>query len=199
MIGDSPNELELLATRSIDGDTAAFDELVRATHRLAYQLAFRMLGREQDVDDILQDAYLRVWQSLPGLRDRTAVLSWVCRIVRNVTVDRIRQYKRHSLRIDQSAELDKLLEATASDGPDPETAATSAQQRRTIAAAVAELKDKHRVVLLLREVDDMSYEQIGVALGIPIGTVESRLFRARKDLAGKLRRARKRSSSEEAA
>ena len=78
MIGESPNELELLATRSGTGDTQAFDVLVRRTHRLAYQLALRMLGNGQDVDDVLQEAYLRVWQGLPAMRDPSLVVSWIC-------------------------------------------------------------------------------------------------------------------------
>lgn len=199
MIGDPSNELELLATRSSEGDAEAFDELVRSTHRLAYQLALRLLGSAQDVDDVLQDVYLRVWQGLPGLRDRSVVLSWICRIVRNVAADRIRQHKRERRQVDHRAELATLLEQTATDEPDPETQTANAEQRVAIAAAVGSLRDKHRIVLLLREVDGMSYEQISEALGIPIGTVESRLYRARRDLAGRLNRLGRRSKAEEAA
>jgi len=172
--------------------------LVRHTHRLAFQLALRMLGNDQEVDDVLQDAYLRVWQGLPGLRDRGAVLAWICRIVRNVAADRIRQHKRSRARRDSSAELAALLEARASELPGPEDRLAWAEQCAAIAAAVSELRPKHRVVLLLREVDDMSYEQIGVALGIPIGTVESRLYRARHQVAAKLRNAAERDNEEAA-
>ncbi len=199
MIGESSNELELLATRSSKGDSEAFDELVRQTHRLAYQLALRTLGSEQDVEDVLQDVYLRVWQGLPGLRERGAVLGWICRIVRNVALDRLRKHKRQRSQVDYAAELDKLLETRAADGPGPEARVAGAQRRKQVASAVAGLRDKHRVVLLLREVDDMSYEQISTALGIPIGTVESRLYRARRELAVKLKRVAKRSNTEEAA
>lgn len=199
MIGEVSNELELLATRSSTGDAQAFGALVRHTHRLAYQLALRMLGNAQEVDDVLQDVYLRVWQGLPGLRDRGAVLSWICRIVRNVTTDRIRQQKRQHMQVDYSAALDTLLEATATDDPDPETNVANAERRNTIARAVGQLRDKQRIVLLLREVDDMTYEQISAALGIPIGTVESRLYRARRDLAGKLVRLQQRTNNKEAA
>lgn len=198
MIGEPSNDLELLATRSSNGDAAAFDELVRRTHRLAFQLALRMLGNEQEVDDVLQDAYLRVWQGLAGLRDRSAVLAWICRIVRNVAADRVRRHKRQRARHDVSADLEALLESRPCESPGPEVRVAQAEQGAAIAAALAELRPKHRIVLLLREVDDMSYDQISVALGIPLGTVESRLYRARRELAGKLRRLARRDNEEAA-
>jgi RNA polymerase sigma-70 factor (ECF subfamily) len=198
MIGDSPNELESLANRSSTGDARAFELLVQKTHRLAYQLALRMLGNREDAEDVLQDSYLRVWSGLPGLRDRGVVLGWICSIIRNVAADRIRRHGRQRRRIDYSVELDRLLEDTAADQPDPEERVADIQHSKTIATALASLRDKHRAVLLLREIDGMSYDEISVALDIPIGTVESRLYRARRELAAKLARAFERSKSEAA-
>lgn len=176
------NDLELLASRAISGDQAAFGKLVERTQRVTYPLALRLVGGQAEAEDVLQDAYIRVWQGLSKLRDRGAVLGWICRIVRNVAVDRVRYEQR------RPSGGDALIEYIASDDPGPEQAIADAEARGALLDLVDQLKQKHRVVLLLREVDGMSYEEIAAALGCKIGTVESRLHRARKQLADKVKR-----------
>lgn len=194
MAGGDANGLESLVDRVRSGDQSAFDALVRRTHRLAFQLALRMVGNESEAEDVLQEAYLRVWQGLDRLRDRKAVLGWICQLVRNVASDRLRRRARR----DATDPLEPLLMAIREGATDPHSELADAQERVAIAEVVSQLKDKHRLVLLLREVDGMSYEQISAALGCPIGTVESRLFRARKLVAAKLRRLRRKQAEEAA-
>ena len=194
-------DLPSLATRASSGDADAFSVLVRETQHTTYRLALRMSGSESDAADVVQEAYLRAWEGLARLRDHTAILSWLCRIVRNVAADRVRQRVRHpteSLDRTPRGGVGALVEYLAADAPDPEECVASAEARAEIRAAIAELKEKHRVVLLLREVDGMSYAELATALGCPAGTIESRLHRARRELASKLRRRMRRRAREAA-
>jgi RNA polymerase sigma-70 factor (ECF subfamily) len=185
------NDLESLVARVIAGDRVAFGALVEHTQRVTYPLALRLVRSQADAEDVLQEAYLRVWQGLSGVRDPGAALGWICRIVRNVAIDKVRRQRRRkaeSLDRDRGDGMGALVEHIASDAPSPHDELASAQVSAAMRGIVDDLKEKHRVVLLLREVDGMSYEDIAAALGIPIGTVESRLFRARKELVVKVER-----------
>ena len=185
------NELELLAERASTGNVAAFEELVSHTHGIAYRLAFRMLGDKSDAEDVLQDVYIRAWAGLPKLRNHAAVLAWLCRMVRNVATDKVRYQSRRradSLHRPVGGGMGELMDFIATGGPGPDEQMASKQMSAALVQVVGELKEKHRVVLLLREVDGLSYEELASALGCPVGTVESRLHRARRELAGKLRR-----------
>lgn len=189
---DDGKELESLVSRASSGDREAFGALVEHTHSTAYRLALRLLAGDQaEAEDVVQETYIRVWKNLAKLRDPGAVVGWICKITRNVATDRVRHHKRRpadSLDRNVGADLGPLVDYIASEDPNPEEVTASAQVQAAMAAVINQLKDKHRVVLLLREVDGMSYEELASALGLPIGTVESRLHRARRELAKKLER-----------
>lgn len=188
---DNVKELESLASRAADGDQHAFRSLVEKTHATSYRLALRMLGRPAEAEDVVQETYIRTWQGLAKLRDKRAVLAFVCRITRNVATDKLRKLGRRridSLDAQIGDNIGALVDSIAHEGPAADEQLESAQVQVAVRAVVDQLKDKHRVVLLLREVDGMSYDEISEALGVPVGTVESRLHRARKELAQKLER-----------
>lgn len=172
--------LQELFTRAATEDREAFDEWVRQTHRTVYQLVFRMVGRRAESEEIVQEAYLRAWHGMKRLRDPAVSLGWLCRIARNCAVDTRR---RKQLPITY-LEDDELLAPDALD--DPEQQLAQIEANRQVRDAVSRLGEKHRLVLFLREVDELSYEEMAAALGCPVGTVESRLFRARKALAKQL-------------
>jgi RNA polymerase sigma-70 factor (ECF subfamily) len=158
------------------GDVTAFRRLVECTTPIVYRVVLRVLHNEPDASDVLQETYLRVWRKLPELRDSSAALSWICRIGRNLALERIRSRRRHP-----TEPLEP--EGMAAREMDPEEALTRAREGAALAALMEELKPKHRVVLLLREVDGLSYQEIAAALECSVGTVESRLHRARAALA----------------
>jgi RNA polymerase sigma-70 factor (ECF subfamily) len=188
--GRQPEDLETLSGRAAQGDEAAFGRIVEATHRTVYRLAFRKLGAESEAEDVVQETYTRVWVGLGQLRDRAAALGWICGIARNVCGDRLRQRHRRPVdSLDQPVGegLGALLDQIASEEPGPEERLGSAQVGAAVRAALSSLKEKHRVVLSLREIDGMSYEEIAGALGCSVGTVESRLHRARQALVKKLK------------
>lgn len=184
------DEIAALAAQASAGDERAFRRLVDASHRTVYRLAFRLLGDAAAAEDVVQETFLRTWQGLPALRDPQAALGWICRIARNVARDRQRaQYRRPatSLDVPRNEDQEPLRDRLAHPDPGPEDRLGSAELGRLVQEALAGLKEKHRLVLTLREIDDMSYEEIAAALGCRLGTVESRLFRARAALARRLR------------
>lgn len=177
-VGPSLNEtstnLSELAHAAAQGNAEAFRQLVEEFTPACYAIAVRILRNEAESQDILQETFLRVWRRLPTLKDGKAVRGWVFQICRNAALDRRRYLARRP-----QVELERDL---ASGGVNPESMMAGAQEDAALGRAVARLKEKHRVVLLLRDVDGMSYKDIALALGIAEGTVDSRLHRARKQL-----------------
>lgn len=200
-----PDELSTrvasLSATAAGGDTTAFRQLVALTTPTVYRLALRITGAEAEAQDAVQETFVRVWQKLGTLRDHQAALGWMCRIARNVSTDAVRSRKRRptqSLSAPIGAHLEALVDVIEDSTPSAEERLSNAEAARAVLALVDELKEKHRVVLLLREVDGMTTAEIATALGIPAGTVESRLHRARRALAAKIERAMRRSSQEAA-
>jgi RNA polymerase sigma-70 factor, ECF subfamily len=179
-------DLAEVARRARDGDSAAFRALVDLTHGALFRVALRTVGDRSDAEDVVQESYARAWQSMRSLRDPAAALGWLCRIVRNASNDRLRaRSARKTTSIDDD-ERTKIAEQLCAPEPRADDVLASAQMRAFVHEVLASMRVKHRVVLLLKEVDGMTAEQIGVALEIPVGTVESRLVRARAILAKKI-------------
>lgn len=182
-----------LAQRAGAGDRSAFRTLVERTQVVAYRVALRMLGSPAEAEDALQEAYLQIWNARTRLRDPDAVRGWMFAIVRNVASKRARARQRRRKREPQSVgatgDMDRLASYLAAESPGPEDVVAEAQLRATVMGLVDTLGEKHRVVLLLRVVDGMGYDEIAQSLGLPVGTVESRLHRARQLLGKKLERA----------
>lgn len=172
-----------LARRAGAGDRAAFTGLVAATHRVVHALIARLTAGAAEVDDVVQETYARAWQGLPRLREPDAALGFVCGIARHLAADAVRR-----------ARVMRRAPALAH-GPaplDPAELLAGAQTAALVAEALAALRERHRLILLMREVDQMSYGEIAAALGLPLGTVESRLSRAREALARAVERAARR-------
>jgi RNA polymerase sigma-70 factor (ECF subfamily) len=175
-------ELRVLSVRAASGDEVAFRALIEAMTPTLHRLALRLLKNPADAADAFQDACVRAWRKLPTLKEHDAVAGWLCRIMQRTAIERLRSRAR------QKTEPLQEQSGTA-DQFGPEKALASAQFNRELCRTVAHLKEKHRVVLLLRDVDGMSYREIADALGCAVGTVESRLHRARAALAKKMERA----------
>jgi RNA polymerase sigma-70 factor (ECF subfamily) len=164
------------------GRPEAFDELVHAyettVHRLLGQ--FNVVGA--DVEDLTQDVFLRVYRNLHRFRGQSSFYTWLYRITVNVFFDHSKKRKRADVRL---ARLQTALADVSNQGPDPHdpVRATIEQlTREAFAGAIAHLPEAFRDVVALREVDDLSYEEIALITGISIGTVRSRLSRARARL-----------------
>ena len=184
------HELAELFSRTRSGERRAFRDWVEHVTPTVYRLALRMLRNEADAEDVVQETMVRAWQGMAGLRDAQASLSWVCQIARNVALDRVRGVKRRagmrlmSLDGDHAQHWAETLgDATRS----PEELADSHEARSFVRAVIESLPERHRLPLLLCELDGMTAEEAAAALGCPTGTVESRLHRARNALGKKVR------------
>ena len=186
---DTEPDLAAVAARAQKRDHQAFRELVElATPRL-YRLALRVVGDRDEADDVVQETTIRAWDRIEELREPAAVMGWLSRIARNAARDRVRWWRRRPREsFDEAGPALAAVLAAAATAPLPDEALASAQVGEAVTRAVAALPAKHREILLLRESDGMSYEEIAEALDIPVGTVESRLHRARAALAGRLQR-----------
>ena len=178
-------EEELAIIRRVQkGDVNAFEALVRAYEKNVYTLALRMMGNAQDAEDMAQEAFLKAYNSLPGFRGDSRFSVWLYRIVSNVCLDQLRKKSKRPT-VSLSME-DGDGEETQLDLPDtaqsPEEALEKKLTREAVRRGLAQLPEDARQILLLREIQGLSYEEIGEALGLEAGTVKSRIFRARKRL-----------------
>lgn len=163
-----------LAVRA--GDEAAFAALVRRHQDAVYRFLVRMVGSRDEALDLAQEAFVRAWQALPQWQPEAQLRTWLFRIASNAALDALRRR-----RIVAFEPLDETI-AAAADEPDPQRRLELKQRVAALDESLARLSGDHREILLLREVENMSYEEIGAVLGITEGTVKSRLARARTAL-----------------
>ena len=173
-----------LIARCAAGDEAACAELVAAHQRMVYGLALSLLGDRDDALDISQEVFLRVFRTLSGFRGQSALRTWIYRIVVNQVRNRQRWWRRRrradEVSLDEHLEHSGELEATQDVLPDRLLA--SKETATHIWQALDRLPFDQRTALILREVDGLRYEEIAFSLDIAIGTVKSRLTRARQAL-----------------
>jgi RNA polymerase sigma-70 factor (ECF subfamily) len=155
------------------GDRQAFTELVCRHQSAVVGLVYRMCGDPQQAEDAAQEAFIRVWQNLNSYKPQHAFRSWLYRIATNTTLDSLRRER-------PTAELDSLFLADAS--PTPEQSTEQGQRAAQVRRAIARLSEPLRIVLILREYQELSYQEIAETLDIPTGTVMSRLNTARSQL-----------------
>ena len=161
------------------GDRNAFSELVRIHARGVFNVVYRMCGDEFIAEDAAQETFIRAWQNLSSYRPQTPLRNWLYRIAFNAGMDMLRKEKR----ILPNAIEDMQL----SDGqPGLELLVSQQERTQLVQKAILSLPDASRAVLVLREYEEMSYQEISSTLDIPIGTVMSRLNYARKLLKDKL-------------
>lgn len=172
--------VEELVRAAAKGNTLAFEELVRLHEKKVYALALRMCGSSEDAADAAQEAFLSAWRGLPSFRGEAGFATWLYRLTANAAIDHLRRTRRQ--RGDLSLEDGPLGLDAADSGPGPQEAAEGAELRRAVAAGLARLSDDHRQVLVLRELQELSYEEIARMLDIDLGTVKSRISRARSAL-----------------
>ena len=166
--------------RARAGDLAAFNELVTEYQSLVCNLCMRMLGQQQAAEDAAQDAFINAWRSIGSFRGPSGegFRAWLLRIAANLCRDELRRRGRRP-----SSSLDTALEAGMPDPPDeeplPEESALNAELRGSLEAALAELPEEQRTAIVLCDVEGLDYAEIAVAMRTSLGTVKSRISRAR--------------------
>jgi len=171
-----------LVSRTLVGDDEAFEELVRLYYDRLRAMVFHHLHREDDLDDALQDIFLRAYQALPRFRKRSNFYTWLFRIASNYCVDRLRKRRIETVSLNGAEERD-AIEARLPQAPEsPEEKLTSSERIRLVRQALLRLDPMHQTIIVLRELEGLSYEEIMESLNIGMGTVKSRLARARAEL-----------------
>ena len=165
------------------GDRQAFEALVRRYSERAFRVAYRVLRDASSAEEILQEAFIKAYKGLRKFESRSSFYTWLYRIVVNLALDRRRSEQRApSVEWEDSVATRVDPRATQPPSRDPELATQRSQVRELVARGVQGLPDGQREVLLLREVDGLSYEEIADTMGISKGTVMSRLHYARKKM-----------------
>ena len=172
--------LEELVRAAAKGDEDAFAELVRLHEKKVYNLALRMCGNAEDACDAAQEAFLSAWKGLPNFRGEAGFPTWLYRLTSNAAIDLLRKNKNQ--RGEVSLDCEDTGIDPVDDGPSLQEQAEGAELREAVAAGLALLSVDHRQVLVLREMQELSYEEISAMLGVDLGTVKSRISRARSAL-----------------
>jgi RNA polymerase sigma-70 factor (ECF subfamily) len=170
---------EELAARAQAGDRRAFALLVRRHQERVFRFVLRMLGSRDDAMDLTQDSFLKAWNALPGWRPEARFATWLFQIARNATLDALRRRQCvEFVPLDAGGAEDHAFDPRDA-APLPDERLAGRQRIGLLERALGELPAEQREILLLRELEDMSYAEIATTLGINEGTVKSRLARAR--------------------
>ena len=187
---DNTQELDSVQEREIvlrcqKGDADAMGTLIIEYQHWVYNIAYGILGHHQDAEDVAQDAFLSAWENIGNFQFRSRFSTWLYRIVKNKCLNHIDQYQRRKT---DPTEIDDSQPWVPLDTLTPEDEALRTEEKDIVHAALAKLKDSHKEILVLRELRELSYEEISEILGCTLGRVKSRLHEARKALKEELER-----------
>lgn len=167
---------EKIIARARRGDADAFEQLVVAYRDQVFRLALRMCGSEADADEVAQEAFLSAWKALPNFRGESQFSTWLYQLTTHAAIDLMRREKRQIA-------ADDITEVSAADpGPSPQQQAERSETRQAVRDAMGQLSPEYRQIVVLRFLQELSYEEIGAVLKLPSGTVKSRLNRAKAQL-----------------
>lgn len=185
--GDSPSDEELIKA-FLAGDHAAFEELVRRYESLVMNMAYRLLGNRSDAADVTQEVFILLLRKLGSFRGEAKFSTWLYRVSLNACHDYARRLRRHvSISESPGDDLPELEERLADDGLEsPETSLERAEVRKTVQEAIGRLPYKFREIIFLHDISGHDYKEVATILDINLGTVKSRLNRARSRLAKEL-------------
>lgn len=171
------------------GDLSAFDKLVRRYEKQVYNFAYRMTGNYDDANDITADAFVKVYNAIDSFRGDANFSTWLFRIVTNLYLDERKRSKAHlNIPLDEYIDLEesRVTRQVEDPSPSPLEQLEASERFELLQRAILDLPDYQRVMILLYHTQGQSYEEIAQIVGLPIGTVKSRLNRARLALKGKL-------------
>lgn len=187
--GNSKADEKSLIERSKKGDLSAFDDLVRQYEKQVYSYAYRMTQNYDDANDIAAEAFIKAFQAIERFRGESSFSTWLFRIVTNIFLDKRKRVKSHvDIPLDEYIELEEssVLRQFEDPAPDPLELLEVTERNTALQQAISELPDYQRVMVLLFHTKGLSYEEIAGIVDLPIGTVKSRLNRARLSLRQKL-------------
>ena len=164
------------------GDQAAFEQLVRLYEKRVFALTLRMCRNPEDAAEAAQEAFLSAWQGLAFFRGESSFATWLYRLASNACVDLLRREGRRQSAAGPSLNDEEVQLEVPDTAPSPQEQAERSELRQQIEAGLQALTPDHRQVLLLREMHQLSYDEIAQTLDVDVGTVKSRINRGRKQL-----------------
>ena len=173
-----------LVERAKRGDQSAFERLVLDNQNRVYSLALRLVNDREEAADLAQEAFVKAWQGLPSFQGESSFATWIYRLTTNVCIDWLRRQKRRE-GVEPSVSLDDEESGWAEPADresDPQLLLERSERGKALARGLDRLPDWQRRALVLRELSGLSYQEIGQALDIDLGTVKSRIARARLNL-----------------
>lgn len=174
-------DTELIA-ECLQGRTDAFGQLVTRYQERLFGTLVTMLGSAEDARDVAQDAFVQAYQKLDSFRGQSAFYSWLFRIALNSSVDHHRRQRRPTMSIDAAREQTGAEPTDLHPETSPSFGIERTERQTLVQTALGKLSPEYREVLVLKEMEDLKYEEIAVLVKIPVGTVRSRIHRGRAEL-----------------
>jgi RNA polymerase sigma-70 factor (ECF subfamily) len=188
-IGSGVEPDTILVERCLTGDQAAWAELVRTHTRRIYNLCYRFTGRTQEAEDLTQDVFLRVYKTLGSFQgSQGSFTTWLTSLTRNLLIDHYRKHKKERGDVSVDDENTSDLAETNVTFTRPDVVMIEQESRQAIQVAIEKLSPDLREAVILRDMQEMEYREISLVLGVPEGTVKSRINRGRVALGQILRR-----------
>src|SRR5438093_8440457 len=181
----SPADIEALIQRCLRGDQLAWDAIVRQYWRKVFNVAYKFVGKHDEAEDLAQDIFLKIFKSLDTFDRRANFQTWLISISRNLCIDHYRSVRKERETIARDVDASDLSPVSRERGPYSQLEQTDLKQ--LIQQALAELPAPLRQAVVLRDIQELSYQEIADQLGLPEGTVKSRINRGRFELAKQLR------------
>jgi RNA polymerase sigma-70 factor (ECF subfamily) len=184
----SPETVEALIQRCLRGDQQAWETIVRQYWRKVFNVAYKFVGKHDEAEDLTQDIFLKIFKSLDTFDRRANFQTWLISISRNLCIDHYRSVRKERETIDRDVDANELAPTSKEPGP-----IASLEQRdrvELLRQAMASLPDTLRTAVLMRDIQELSYQEIADALRLPEGTVKSRINRGRTELARQIRKLR---------
>jgi RNA polymerase sigma factor (sigma-70 family) len=184
----APQEIEPLIERCLKGDQRAWDEIVRRYWRKVFNVAYKFVGRQDEAEDLAQDIFLKLFKSLKTFDRRANFSTWLISVSRNLCIDHYRSMRREHDVVTHDVDVVSLARPSALDSP--QVALERRDRVALLRAALDTLAPSLRTAVMLRDIQELSYQEIAEKLGVPEGTVKSRINRGRTELARQIARLR---------
>ena len=170
------NERELIA-RLQKRDETAFEELLRQYEKKVYTLCFRMCGNSEDAEEAAQDTFLALWRGIDRFRQESSLSTWIYRLASNACIDLLRRRKKQGSSL--SLDDEELFLDAVDPAPRPQDAVEHREAQKLLQEGLSALPEEYRKVLILREIEGLSYTEIAESASLELGTVKSRISRGR--------------------
>ena len=177
------NENSLL-TKARQGDVQSFEELTSSYYTKVFNICNRMLNNSEDASEQAQETFIKAFRYIKDFKGNCSIPTWLYRIATNVCLDYLRKIKNKKVvSLEQNiTENTKIMDSLVSDNPGPEKVTEIKAQREAIRDALSKMNEKNRLIIVLRDFNGLSYDEISEILKAPVGTVKSRISRARSEL-----------------